>query len=65
MVQHAEDDDDREAPIWGTITRLPDDTTVRALVRNGAVLEMTFDDAAARKDAMDRGVNPTDVAAGE
>ena len=65
MVQHAEDDDDGEAPIWGTITRRPDDTTVRALVRNGAVLEMAFDDAAARQDAMDRGVDATDVAAGE
>ena len=65
MVQHAEDDDDREAPIRGTITRLPDDTTVWGLVRNGAVLEMAFDDAAARKYAMDRGVDPTDVAAGE
>ena len=65
MVQHAEDDDDREAPIRGTITRLPDDTTVRAPVRNGAVLGMAFDDAAARQDAVDRGADPTDVAAGE
>ena len=65
VVQHAEDDDDGEAPIWGTITRLPDDTTVRALVRNGAVLGMSFDDAAARQDAMDHGADPTDVAAGE
>jgi hypothetical protein len=65
VVQYAEEDDDGEAPTWGTITRLPDDTTVRALVRNGAVLGMAFDDAAARQDAVDRGADPTDVAAGE
>ena len=65
VVQYAEEDDDGEAPFWGTITRLPDDTTVRALVRNGAVLGMAFDDAAARQDAVDRGADPTDVAAGE
>jgi hypothetical protein len=65
MVQHAEDDEDGEAPSWGTITRLPDDTTVRALVRSGAVLGMAFDDAAARQDAMDRGADSTDVSAGE
>jgi hypothetical protein len=65
VVQHAEDDDDGEAPIWGTITRLLDNTTVRALVRNGAVLGMAFDDAGACQDAVDCGVDPTDVAAGE
>ena len=64
VVQFSEEEDD-EAPFWGTITRLPDDTTVRALVRNGAVLGMAFDDAAARQDAVDRGADPTDVAAGE
>ena len=64
VVQFSEEGDD-EAPFWGTITRLPDDTTVRALVRNGAVLGMAFDDAAARQDAVDRGADPTDVAAGE
>jgi hypothetical protein len=65
VVQYSEEEDDDEAPFWGTITRLPDDTTVRALVRNGAVLGMAFDDAAARQDAMDRGADPADVAAGE
>jgi hypothetical protein len=63
VVQYTEEDD--EAPTWGTITRLPHDTTARALVRNGAVLGMAFDDAAARQDAMDRGADPTDVSAGE
>lgn len=65
VVQYSEEEDDDEAPFWGTITRLPDDMTVRALVRNGAVLGMAFDDAAAREDAMARGADPTDVAAGE
>ena len=65
VVQSSEEEDDDEAPSWGTITRLPDDTTVRALVRSGAVLGMAFDDAAARQDAVDRGADPTDVAAGE
>jgi hypothetical protein len=64
VVRYAETDDD-EAPQWGTITRLADDTTVRALVRDGVVLGMAFDDAAARQDAVDRGANPNDVAAGE
>lgn len=54
VVQYSEEEDDDEAPTWGTITRLLDDKTVRALVRNGAVLGMAFDDAAARQDAMDR-----------
>lgn len=65
VVQHAEDDEDEEAPTWGTITRLPADTTVRALVRSGVVLGIAFDDAAARQDAVDRGADPTDAAAGE
>ena len=64
VVQHREEDDD-EAPFWGTITRLPADTAVRALVRDGAVLGMAFDDAAARQDAIDRGADLTDVAAGQ
>jgi hypothetical protein len=64
VVQYTEEEDD-EAPFWGTITRLPADTPVRALVRDGAVLGMAFDDAAARQDAIDRGADLTDVAAGE
>jgi hypothetical protein len=64
VVRYAETEDE-EAPQWGTITRLADDTTVRALVRDGVVLGMAFDDAAARQDAVDRGANPNDVAAGE
>lgn len=64
VVQCSEDEDD-EAPFWGTIARLPDDATVRALVRNGVVLGMAFEDEAARHDALERGVDRTDVAAGE
>src|SRR5262249_41550781 len=65
VVRYAEEDDSGEAPTWGTITRLPADTTVRALVRNGEVLGMGFDDAAAHKDAVDRGAAPLDLTAGE
>ncbi|MEP7124059.1 MAG: hypothetical protein ABJE95_24240 [Byssovorax sp.] len=62
-VQYAEEDD--EAPTWGTIARLPTDTTVRALVRDGAVLGMGFDDATACQDAVDRDADSADVAAGQ
>lgn len=65
VVLHAGEDDDGESPFWGTITRLPADTPVRALVRAGAVLGMAFDDDAARRDAVDRGAARADVAAGE
>jgi hypothetical protein len=65
VVRYAEEDDDGEAPTWGAITRFPDDTTVRALVRNGTVLGMAFDDAAARQDAIDRGADLAEAAAGE
>jgi hypothetical protein len=63
-VRYAEEEDE-EAPTWGTITRLADDTAVRALIWDGVVLGMAFDDAAARQDAVDRGADPNDVAAGE
>ena len=65
MKTNQQGNSNEEAPTWGTISRLPADTTVRALVRSGAVLGMGFDDATARQDAMDRGTNAADVAAGE
>jgi hypothetical protein len=64
VVQYSKEEDD-EAPFWGAITHLAADTPVRALVRDRAVLGMAFDDAAARHDAIDRGADLPDVAAGE
>ncbi len=62
-VRFVEDDDD--APVWGTITRIADDTPVRALVWNGTVLGIAFDDAGARERALHEGADPTNVDAGE
>jgi hypothetical protein len=54
-----------DAPCWGTITRIADDTPVRALVWNGTVLGISFDDARARERALHEGADPTHVDAGE
>ncbi len=62
-VRFVEDDDD--APVWGTITRIAHDTPVRALVWNGTVLGIAFDDAGARERALHEGADPTNVDAGE
>jgi hypothetical protein len=62
-VRFVEEDDD--APRWGTITRIADDTPVRALVWNGTVLGIAFDDAGARERALHEGADPTIVDAGE
>jgi hypothetical protein len=62
-VRFTEEGDD--APIWVTITRLADDTPVRALVWNGTVLGIAFDDAGARQQALYEGADSTSVDAGE
>ena len=62
-VLFVEEDDD--APVWGAIPRIADDTPVRALVWNGTVLGIAFDDAGARERALHEGADPTNVDAGE
>jgi hypothetical protein len=52
-----------EDPAYFTDRNSPN--TALTLVRDGAVLGMAFDDAAARQDAVDRGADLAAVAAGE